>query len=408
MAWLLLDAWRRKRPWLPAAFRLAAPFLAITALHYLGRRAYYGEWLPNTYYAKAVRSWVEAGVHYFTAASIENGLYLLVPLSLLGGWAVWRRSNDAVHLLSAALILPHAAYLLVIGGDHFEYRPLDFWWPLIAAGAAAGVAEAAIGVSRRAEDTGIVLRRAGAAALLVLALVYGNAMGFASHLITRDLTARSETFSINPQLTPERSPLLFRIPGMSLLAPVYNASLTFCIDHAVGRRQVEHKALWTYRKQLWGAYENVARRGVVPGGLVMAMGVVGIAPYHLPDVEFIDVLGLTDKVIARTPVDKPNEERRMAHDRQPPKGYLESRGVNVRIRPASRTLDEALSFAPNAIALAPDLWMPFRVERAHLLAGPMAKQEIHTKTGVRIGLAPTSSDTESPGPDDPGPAPPPL
>ena len=24
------------------------------------------------------------------------------------------------------------AYLLPIGGDHFEYRPLDFYWPLLA------------------------------------------------------------------------------------------------------------------------------------------------------------------------------------------------------------------------------------------------------------------------------------
>ena len=25
------------------------------------------------------------------------------------------------------------AYLLPIGGDHFEFRPLDFYWPLLAA-----------------------------------------------------------------------------------------------------------------------------------------------------------------------------------------------------------------------------------------------------------------------------------
>ena len=34
---------------------LAAPFVALVAAHFLFRYAYYGEWLPNTYYAKHVR-----------------------------------------------------------------------------------------------------------------------------------------------------------------------------------------------------------------------------------------------------------------------------------------------------------------------------------------------------------------
>ena len=32
------------------------------------------------------------------------------------------------------------AYLLPIGGDHFEFRPLDFYWPLLAVPAAEGIA----------------------------------------------------------------------------------------------------------------------------------------------------------------------------------------------------------------------------------------------------------------------------
>src|SRR5205809_4477223 len=34
-------------------------------------------------------------------------------------------------LLCGALILPHALYVAAIGGDHFEYRPLDLYFPLI-------------------------------------------------------------------------------------------------------------------------------------------------------------------------------------------------------------------------------------------------------------------------------------
>ena len=36
--------------------------------------------------------------------------------------------------------MPHLYYLLRIGGDHFEYRPLDFYWPLLALPAAEGIA----------------------------------------------------------------------------------------------------------------------------------------------------------------------------------------------------------------------------------------------------------------------------
>jgi len=49
----------------------------------------------------------------------------------------------------------------------------------------------------------------------------------------------------------------------------------------------------------------------------------------------------------------------MAHDRSPPPGYLNERGVNIEIAPAARTLDEALARAAYAVQLAPHLWAPF-------------------------------------------------
>ena len=51
--------------------------------YYLFRYGYYGEWLPNTYYAKYVRTWYEMGIPYLTAAAVETGLYLLLPLTVL-------------------------------------------------------------------------------------------------------------------------------------------------------------------------------------------------------------------------------------------------------------------------------------------------------------------------------------
>ncbi|MFM1873588.1 MAG: hypothetical protein RL398_3010, partial [Planctomycetota bacterium] len=48
--------------------------LALPALHVAWRRQYYGEWLPNTYYAKVVASWPESGVRYLVCFALEHGL----------------------------------------------------------------------------------------------------------------------------------------------------------------------------------------------------------------------------------------------------------------------------------------------------------------------------------------------
>ena len=102
-------------------------------------------------------------------------------------------------------------------------------------------------------------------------------------------------------------------------------------------------------------------RGVIPSdGMMISRNVpLGTASYFLPDLKFMDYLGLTDAVIARNPVPYPNSRRNMAHDRRPPPGYLAERGVNFFVRPAAASLEEALERAVYAVQVGPDLWMPF-------------------------------------------------
>ena len=78
---LATEQWRPD--WRAAAF-LAGPFVVLVAGQYLFRYGYYGEWLPNTYYAKHVRPWYEMSWLY-VAAALETGLYLLLPLAGLAG-----------------------------------------------------------------------------------------------------------------------------------------------------------------------------------------------------------------------------------------------------------------------------------------------------------------------------------
>ena len=69
LAWLVQG---RARP--REIARFAVPFVVLVGAHFLWRWTYYGDLLPNTYYAKHVRGWPEAGIRYFGAATIELGL----------------------------------------------------------------------------------------------------------------------------------------------------------------------------------------------------------------------------------------------------------------------------------------------------------------------------------------------
>ena len=118
---------------------LVTPFTTLVAAHFLFRYGYYGEWLPNTYYAKHVRPWYESGFRYLWAAGLETGLYLLLPLAFVALQERWRTYRDGTYALVLLCITAHMAYLARIGGDYFEYRPLDFYWPLLALPAAHGI-----------------------------------------------------------------------------------------------------------------------------------------------------------------------------------------------------------------------------------------------------------------------------
>ena len=93
----------------------------------------------------------------------------------------------------------------------------------------------------------------------------------------------------------------------------------------------------------------------------MDTNTIGIPPYYLPSMTFIDTLGLADLTVARNPVTRTSSQRQMAHDRSPPPSYLQQRGVNIRLQPAAATEAEALAGANYALNVGPGVWMPFDV-----------------------------------------------
>ena len=110
--------------------------------------------------------------------------------------------------------------------------------------------------------------------------------------------------------------------------------------------------------QGWAPYENM-ERGAVPSDAVMAFYTMEIPPYYVPDLTFIDLYGLTDKAVARNPITHPNHLRHMTHDRYPPSGYLEKRGVNFTVCPPISRESPGTPDTGYAVKVGHALWMPF-------------------------------------------------
>lgn len=354
LAWLVFVRLRarRLRPGEIAMF--VVPFAVLVGGHFLWRWSYYGDVWPNTYYAKHVRGWPAAGWRYWTAAAIELGLYALVPAALVGLRERWRR-GDATHLLALACIAPHAAYVFWIGGDHFEYRVLDFYWPFLAVAALEGL----VALGRACTQRRPALADAAAGALFLLLAACSTAVQTAKEIGSAGLATRQETHRLQVEITREKFPALFWIPGASLLFDAYNAANAYLVAHGIAAPYVEHRVFWLEQLGRFAPYEVLHGTGWIPPDAVTWSDSIGVSSYYLADLVVVDNHGLTDRHIAHAPVDRTNDQRYMAHDRSADWAYLEQRGFNLIVWPAERGAGAALENANYAMKIRDDLWMPF-------------------------------------------------
>ena len=342
---------------------LIAPFAVIAGAHLLFRFTYYGEWLPNTYYAKYTGPWYDMGILYLTAAALDTGLYLLLPLAGVGIWSRWRaHRGDLVFALPLMCIMPHMHYLMQIGGDVFEYRPLDFYWPLLAVPAAAGIVWLGGATASRARRSrafawgkGVVASSTAWALLLFVPIViYANAIQ--GTLLYRGATVPGSILISDPEFDVRSVGWLLAVPGVHALVGASNALHISLFSHNIAR-----PASWFRR------YDNILREkmgpywravgGILPDDTVTHEGTLGFFSYYLPSVTIVDNHGLTDKAVARSTFTA--IVRTMAHERIPPPGYLEERGVNITIYPPQTNAANALDRASYAVQVGTNLWMPF-------------------------------------------------
>ena len=377
---------------------LIAPFAVIVGAHFLFRYAYYGEWLPNTYYATYVRPWYASGFKYLWAAALETGLYLLLPLTWCAMKARWREARDGSYALILLIVATHMLFLARLGGDHFELRPLDFYWPLLAVPAVEGIARLGawtvdklrqarinvrervfrirlLAVSTQAHSVNPIWASLCALLLFVPVLFYANAMQWAILFEADKIEIGKRRFSTHIELDERNAGWLLAAPGMKTLVDVSNDQRYALSRNGVGLRFAEHRTYADWRLWKYQPYENM-ERGIIPDDAVMANSIIGISSYYLSELTVVDAHGLTDATIARAPITYSNSERNMAHDRYPPPGYLDKRGVNIDVHGAANTAEQVLARAQYAVKVGPNLWMPFDSPDAQWVISRFSRQTL--------------------------------
>ena len=235
----------------PVLLRFAAGGLLVTVPGHLGRYLYYGALMPNTYYVKTGGGWLVwfkglEALWEMWSFNATGALVLLAPLAFL------RRQFLAEKLVLLAVSLGYMAYVVKVGRDEMHWHRL--YLPALPFLAWL----AALGLRAACETVAALLARVQAGVPL-------------------------------PRLTT----VAFGVGWLLVLAMVVtNVRFTWVEMHGLNGRG-----------DLSGNYHpdmgKFVTRHARPGALV-AFQDMGSTPYHAPDLDFFDFIGLTDRVIART------------------------------------------------------------------------------------------------------------
>ncbi|HSP07652.1 MAG TPA: hypothetical protein VLR94_10780 [Acidobacteriota bacterium] len=110
---------------------LLAAFAILYTPYFLWRFSYYGDLLPNTFYAKSgALAYHKQGLLYAAQFLKRYNLWLLLPLPAVAAIAVRRRAEKLpdIALPVSAFLLIYSYYIIRIGGDFMEGR---FFVPLL-------------------------------------------------------------------------------------------------------------------------------------------------------------------------------------------------------------------------------------------------------------------------------------
>jgi hypothetical protein len=248
---------------------LAGAFLALFLPYFLWRLSYYGDLLPNTFYAKTGGglSQMLRGLQYAGAFALTLGGPLLLLIAL--PWRRhWREALGSWRGYLLLLVLVYSAYIVVVGGDHFHgerfFVPILPWIAILLADG--------------------------------LANLYGAVW-------------RSSA------LSPRLSALL-----LALLLMVGSAGALSRTDHLNATIQGLDESVWIWREIGWWMADHAA-----PGASLAATGAG--APAFFGQLETIDLYGLTDKHIGRLEIEEMGQGV-AGHEKRDPNYVLDTRRVS--------------------------------------------------------------------------------
>lgn len=307
--------------------------LGIVLAHQVWRLSFYGEWLPNTYYAKVVSAWPQSGILYALSFTLEYGLWfpiILICWALASFWPEARAratrflepgarlkvlretvTSCGIRFVTLSTLLAHLGYYtFIVGGDHFEYRVYSHTIPLIFL--------ALVWSLNRLQ-----LKPLPFFGLLLGCILVSLPVQWTHWLLSRDRDTRANTHVMRVPIA-ETWPAPFRF-----YAGLFDRTQSWLILHHVCMRHQEHKVFCEAQIKNYPDRDE----GILVSAEkfpVYAISCVGVAAWSLPNVSVIDLFGLNDYVIARMPLDD-IEFRKMAHNRRPPPGYVASFCPNVKI-----------------------------------------------------------------------------
>jgi len=267
---------RRRESWRSYAALLSPGAIIIGA--WLGwKLAYYGDLLPNSFYAKV-------GLN---AALVANGLryvgrffhwYMVWPFLLLGSLVLLIRRRRVVrHLvLPATIVAAWCLYVVLVGGDFMEFRFLVPVWPLLAV-ILAYCSYAQLGQA--------FLRRPIVASLISVAVL-------ASASVVHAVRFR--------WMTHDKS--LDSIPALATFYGVYP-------------------------DRNWRIIGDSLKAAFAGREVLLALAPVGAIPYY-SGMKPLDMLGLTDRFVAEYGIASLPEYPRPGHQRHAPLAYMLEQGTN--------------------------------------------------------------------------------
>jgi arabinofuranosyltransferase len=318
---------------MPRAADLAAmlPLLLVPA-HLVWRYSTYGEWLPNTYYAKVTKPWIESGVRYLASFILEYGLWMWLAMlvvalvmrraAIMQACRAANRREQFVRRLPVTVVLltlcAHVLfYVIAVGGDHFEYRVLSHLVPLLFVSFAWLLSAAH-------------LKHRPALACMAIFVVVSYPVQWTHWAASRDFDTREQTYKM-------RVPIAAFWPApLRWYASAFDNMQYWLIGHFVCVRHQEHKVFVEYQ-----AREHPDRAQGMQlssdGFPVHCCYAAGYPAWVMPRVNVIDYWGLNDYVIARNR-DDIGVDRFMAHERKPPAGYVAAFRPNVKLIAGGRAV----------------------------------------------------------------------